>query len=273
MSEIVNPNLSGIPETLLIPLYCRAVESRRPDALVKDERAVELMGRIDYDFSQIRLSSADMLFTVMRVREFGRRTHDLLAAHPNAVVVSIGCGQDTRFGRVAERNGTVEWYDLDLPHVIELRRKLIGGEGARYHLLGCSVLDPAWMDLLGENAKRPCLFLVEGVFTYFREAEVRQVVLGLQERFPGAELVFDALAPLVVWLHSRHPVARKLHTRFWGLKRGQELETWSPGIRLLSDWSYFDRPEPRLGSARLLRFVPLLGRGGSVVHYRLDKPA
>ena len=48
-------------------------------------------------------------------------------------------GLDSRFERVD--NGQVEWYDLDLPEVIELRQKLVGGEGARYHLLKYSVLD------------------------------------------------------------------------------------------------------------------------------------
>ena len=42
MSEIVNPNLSGVPGTLLITLYIRAIESQRPDALLKDEKAEAL---------------------------------------------------------------------------------------------------------------------------------------------------------------------------------------------------------------------------------------
>jgi len=266
----VRIDLSGVPETLLISLYCRAVESQRPDALVKDERAAELVSRIDYDFSRIRFSSADSLFTVMRVREFDRRTQAFLAAHPDGVVVSIGCGLDTRFDRVAERNRTVQWYDLDLPEVIALRRQLLD-ETPRCRFIACSALDTAWMDVVGRGAKGSCLFLAEGVFPYFEGAEVRRLVLNLQGRFPGAELVFDAMTPFMAWLHSRHPAIRKLHTKLWGIKRGQQLETWSPGIHLLDEWFYFDRPEPRLGSTRLMRFVPLLSKGSSIVHYRLGK--
>jgi len=59
-------------------------------------------------------------------------------------VVHIGCGLDSRFDRVD--NGQVEWYDLDIPEVIELRRKLFGDEGERHHLLGCSVLEDAWQE-------------------------------------------------------------------------------------------------------------------------------
>jgi O-methyltransferase involved in polyketide biosynthesis len=286
-------DLTGVPETLLIPLHCRAVESQRPDALVKDERPVELAGRIDHDFSRIKFSSADRLFTVMRVREFDRHTQAFLAAHPEGTVVSIGCGLDSRFDRVDNR--AVEWYDMDLPEVIALRRQLLA-ETPRCRFIACSVLDLAWMDIVtGGNAKRPCLFLAEGVFPYFEEAEVRRLVLALLERFPGAELVFDAMTPFMAWLHSHHPAISKLHTHLWGIKRGQVLETWSPAstpgvastpgaastpgtastpgaaIRLLDEWFYFDRSEPRLGPNRIMRYVPLLNKGNSIVHYRLGE--
>lgn len=261
----VHVDLTGVPETLLIPLYCRAVENQRSDALIQDKRAAELMSRIDFDFSRIKFSAADQLFTIMRVREFDQRARAFVAAHPDGIVVSIGCGLDTRFERVD--NGSVEWYDLDLPEVIALRRQLVA-ETPRCHFVACSVLDFAWMDVVGD-AKRPYLFLAEGVFPYFAEADVRRLVLALQARFPGAEVVFDAMTPFVAWAHSRHPAISKLHTNLWGLRRSQELETWSPGICLLDEWFYFDRPEPRLGAAGLMRFMPLLSRGNGIVQYRL----
>ena len=52
-------------------------------------------------------------------------------------------------------------------HVIELRRKYLGDERERYHLLGCSVLDDAWLDTVSAHRQRPFLFLAEGVFMYF----------------------------------------------------------------------------------------------------------
>ena len=58
----------------------------------------------------------------MRVREFDRMARKFLEEHPGAVVVHIGCGLDTRFKRLEDLQ--VEWYDLDLPDVIALRRQL-----------------------------------------------------------------------------------------------------------------------------------------------------
>ena len=72
------------------------------------------------------LSRLEQLTTILRNIKFERYARVFLASHPDAVVVHIGCGLDSRFERVD--NGRVEWYDLDLPEVIELRRTFIGGE-------------------------------------------------------------------------------------------------------------------------------------------------
>ena len=125
-------DLSGVAETLLITLYIRAMESQRPDALIKDEKAVALVTSMGYDFSrikQIKLDEDDKVALILRKLEFDRYARDFLARNPESVVVHIGCGLDARFERVD--NGTIEWYDLDLPDVIELRRKLLGDEGGR----------------------------------------------------------------------------------------------------------------------------------------------
>ena len=139
MTEAAYQDLSGVAETLLIILAIRAFESQRPDALVKDERAEALVSQMDQDLLRKKLAKIEdysQVATILRSRELDRHAQDFLARHPEAVVVHIGCGLDTRFERVD--NGQVEWYDLDLPDVIALRRKLIGGEGQRYRLLGCS---------------------------------------------------------------------------------------------------------------------------------------
>jgi O-methyltransferase involved in polyketide biosynthesis len=54
MSETLEQALSGVAETLLIPLYNRAMESQRPDAMLKDEKAVALVTQMSYDFDRVR---------------------------------------------------------------------------------------------------------------------------------------------------------------------------------------------------------------------------
>ena len=279
MPETVKLNLSGVAETLLITLYIRALESQRPDALLKDEKAMALVKKIIddelYDFERIKslhLSEANKLVFILRNREFDRYARDFLARHPDAVVVHIGCGLDSRFERVD--NGQVEWYDLDLPHVIDLCRKLNGGEVDRHHLLGCSVLDNAWLEAVSAHRPRPFLFLAEGVFMYFKGAQVKSLVLMLHDRFPGAELVFDAYSPIHVWRHNLQTSTSKFSfPAHWGIWRGQELEGWSDGIRLLDEWGYLDSNEPRLDSIRWLSPIESLARTIRIYHFQLGKAA
>jgi O-methyltransferase involved in polyketide biosynthesis len=198
MSEAPIQDLSGVAETSLAALYWRAMESQRPDALIKDEKAVALVTQMSSVFDRVRQIPMPELLKAMRIvltREFDRSVRDFLSRHSQAVVVHIGCGLDTRFERID--NGQVEWYDLDLPGVIDQRRKFIGDEGGRYHLLSCSVLESAWLEAVKVHSPLPFLFLAETVFVYFTEAQVKSLVLTLRDHFPGAELVFDGwMAPL-----------------------------------------------------------------------------
>jgi O-methyltransferase involved in polyketide biosynthesis len=92
-------------------VYIRAMESQRPDALIKDKKAVALVAQMSDEFArfeQIPMSDAIKVMRNLATREYDRQARDFLARHPDAVVVHIGCGLDSRFERVAERNGRVE---------------------------------------------------------------------------------------------------------------------------------------------------------------------
>jgi O-methyltransferase involved in polyketide biosynthesis len=280
MSETADQTLSGVPETLLIPLYLRALESQRPDAMIKDKKAVALVTQMNLDFSGVRQIRMNELLNVMRImftREFDRYARDFLSRHPQSVVVHIVCGLDSRFERVD--NGLVEWYDLDLPDVIALRRQYLGGGGGRYHLLACSVLDDTWLEVLKVHSQSPFHFLAETVFVYFTKAQVKSLVLTLCNHFPGAELVFDGWKPFEIWLGNRYlsnsPFAGLMQ---WGFWRGQEIEDWGrqitgSGIRLLDEWGFFEQLEPRLDSYRWMAPLFRLVKPMRLFHFRLGDAA
>lgn len=271
MSESPKQKPEDVAETLLITLFIRAKETERSDALIADEKAVALVKSMDYDFSrikQIKMDETDQVTLILRNRAFDRYTQDFLAHSPESTIVHIGCGLDSRFERV--NNGAVQWYDLDLPEVIELRKKYIGDEKDRYHLLAYSALDNAWINKVIAFPGRPFLFMAEGVFMYFTEAQVKSLVFTLQENFPGAELIFDAFTPYLVRMNNLRLSMTKFGARYyWGLKRGKDLEKWGQGIRLIDEWSYFDEPEPRLASVQWMRHVPFLSKVMSIFHYQL----
>jgi len=277
MTDKIPPEaLSTVSEMMLATLYTHALESRRPDALIRDPRAEELVARIDYDFSRFQIDADDQVVPCLRLKQIDRVAQAFLEAHPDGVVVHIGCGLDTRFERVCSAlpdAGQVVWYDLDLPPVIDLRRKLLD-ETDHHKMIAASVLDPAWMEAVDVHPDKPFLLIAEGVLMYFLEVEVRHLVLALRERFPGAELVFDSTWPLTMWLYNLGFRLKHLEARLrWPLRHYDALEAWAPGIQLLEMWDLTSFKEfittRRKELLALLRLFPSLGQMGAILHYRL----
>lgn len=259
-------DLHGIARTLLMPLACRALESVRPDAILHDPRAVEVYTRAggSRDFL-LGVRGHDIFAAAMRVRQFDTIARDFLARQPGALLVDLGCGLDTRFERLDD--GQLHWLGIDLPEVIELRAGLLP-DGERCRAIAGSIFDPSWMDLVAAY-NRPVLFLAEGIFPYFTPDRVRPVLTGLAARFPGSELVFDGLNPLMAWVNNlSSSVLKRTGTRVgWGLKDPADLKDW--GLQLLDRWGYFDKPEARLGLTGLIRHIRPLARATFILHYRL----
>lgn len=270
---MVKLRLSGadtVSETLLIPLWARAVEQDEPEPLVRDQLARVMVDRIDYDWRRIRLSRGDLVQMVVRLREFDRFVGDFLARYPAGTVIHLGCGLDARFQRVD--NGHVRWYDLDLPDVIALRRQLLP-ETDRDRYLACSAFDPGWLDLVGLREGDPALFVAEAVLPYFDQTQVKALVVTLRRRFPGSELVTDTFTPLAVQLDNLHLMFAGAKARLrWAVRDPCDLEDWSPGIRLLESFCYFDDPEPRMGLPSWFGRIPLLSQSTGIHRYQLGDP-
>ena len=265
---ITIPDLQGVARTLLVPLACRAIETIRVDAIIHDPRAVELYNAMGGSRNfLLGMSEHDRLFTVMRMRQFDTFARSFLARNPGGLVVDIGCGLDTRFYRLDD--GTLTWLGVDLPGVIQLRRQWLP-DAQRSTTIAQSMFELSWLDEV-TRLNKPVILLAEGVFPYFSTRDVKPMLMAMAERFPTGELVFDAMAPFVMWLHKSSSVLKRSGAQVhWNAKNPAELEAW--GLRLLERWGYFDKPEPRLGSAaNLMRYIPPLANTAYILHYRFRK--
>lgn len=154
-------------------------------------------------------------------------------------MLHLGCGLDSRYTRVD--NGYVEWYDLDLPDVIDLRRTFYT-ETETYHMIPSSVTELGWIDHIPPRG-RPVLAIAEGLLMYLQEAEVKALICALQAAFPGCELIFDAYSVLTAKSAKQHPSLQKTGAVIhWGIDDAAELEKWADGIRLKEEW-YFSQAE------------------------------
>ncbi len=255
--------LSGIPETLLIALWARANATQETDPIICDEKAVELIGQIDYDFS--RFESSNRLTTLgvaVRTLLLDQGLTNFLQKHPNAVVINFGAGLDTRHSRM--QCDTLDWYEIDLPESIELRRRFFH-ETENYHFIAQSIFDLSWISEI-RTSGRPVIFLAEGLLMYFSEAELKPFFCTLASRFPGAEMLFEMLAPFMVGKSKHHETVKKIDSAAefkWGLKHSRDMESWHHSINIVEEWLYYNYYPKRWGIfgivARLPFFRPLLG--------------
>jgi O-methyltransferase involved in polyketide biosynthesis len=72
------------------------MESQRRDALVRDPKAVELVGRLEVDFSGVQRLMGEQVNYLLRMREFDRLARAFLAEHPAGVIVDLGWGLGAR---------------------------------------------------------------------------------------------------------------------------------------------------------------------------------
>ncbi|MGH3390243.1 MAG: class I SAM-dependent methyltransferase, partial [Actinomadura sp.] len=144
MTDRVKVELGGVPETALWTLYHRAVEARRPDSVIDDPKAVELVDAIDYPFAAFTASPVLSQWQALRARCFDEAVRRFLATHPDGTVVALGEGLETQFWRVD--NGRVRWLTVDLPEIAAVRERLLPADSPRQRILARSALDERWMD-------------------------------------------------------------------------------------------------------------------------------
>jgi len=242
MARIPADRLQGVPETMLPVLYARAYESRRSDGIIHDPVALQWVERIAYDFSRFEDTPITHFGVAVRTEILDELAGAYLQRHPDAVIVNVGAGLDTRCFRL--NNGQRLWVELDLPESLAVRRQLVS-EDARYRLLAYSALDvDHWRAEL--PAGRPLLFIVEGLLMYFSGDEVRNWLSQIAEHFPGAHLLCEVMGVGQAERTHLNDAISKTSAQFrWGIREAAQMADWHPRLRYLTDISIYDRHEDR----------------------------
>jgi O-methyltransferase involved in polyketide biosynthesis len=227
-------------ETMLMTLSGRAIQSRWKNPILRDPWAEEAMRHIDYDLSRQLTGVAswsmwkDIGPTVIATRAatFDLLTTRFLADHPNAVVLQVGCGMDSRVFRI-DPPASVQWFDVDFPDVIDLRRQLFPERGA-YHQIGAPLEDLRWLDEAPRD--RPGLLVAEGVLHYLSETEVKALLNAVVSHFPGGQMIFDICNSMIV-KRAGSNVGGTGATYKWGLDDPQDIKQLEPRLELIKEYS------------------------------------
>ncbi|MGH3913891.1 MAG: class I SAM-dependent methyltransferase [Pseudonocardiaceae bacterium] len=164
-------------------------------------------------------------------------TRQFLTEHPQATVLHLGCGLDTRLHRLDPGPG-VHWFDLDYPDVINLRRGLypsrVGAE-----MIGSSVTDPSWLAHVPGDL--PVLVVAEGLVMYLKEDEGKRLFQRILNHFPSGQFIFDAFSRRGIRMQRFNKAIQAAGTTVsWGIESCTDLESIDPRLRCVTSLSVFD---------------------------------
>ena len=236
---MVAVDLSGVPETMLWPLWSRAAEARRIGGILNDPLSKDLVDRIDYNFiARFGLPTGHLAIRA-RVGDDAIAAH-IAARSGDATIVALGEGLETQLWRL--RKPPARWISVDLPEAIAVRRRLLPAHEAQT-LVARSAFDEEWMDAVGETDAP--FISAAGLFMYFRERDVRKLLTMIIKRFPKAALFFDTIPPatsLAAWRGLRLTPLYRSPPMPWGV-RLRDLPRFVrsiPGWKLVWVKSYGD---------------------------------
>lgn len=236
----VKASLTGVSETALLTLQVRALEAARPDRLIDDPMAIELVKAIDFDFAKFGYAKRQDM--ALRALAFDAATRRYLLTHPKATVVALAEGLQTTFFRLRDAGAgdQFRWLTVDLPPIVELRRQLLP-PSERVRMLGCSALDYSWMDEV--DAGEGVFITAEGLLMYLQPDEAMGLIRECARRFPGGQMMFDLPPKRLHWLMQRGLRTSRRYTVppmpfTLSVAETANLVHTVPGVRAVHDVAY-----------------------------------
>jgi O-methyltransferase involved in polyketide biosynthesis len=262
--------LAPVEQVALLALRFRALDARSATPILGDHLAEQVAEAIGLDLTSPKIPRSVVLVHAVRARTLDRLVRRFIEEHPDAVVVDLGCGLDSRRHRVSPPPGT-DWYDVDLPTVIRLRERFLPDDP---HRVPADVTSSNWLRDVPRN--RPTMVLTDGLMALLTRDEFIGLARTVNDHFASGELVFNAYSRLAM-RNSRRlrrgPLSMPIAGE--GIDDPLEPETWDAQLSLIEELSMSCAPEvsqypPLLRtiahiSARSKRMIRV---GDRVVHYR-----
>lgn len=267
------PKFTPIEDSLWLTLCAKALDYRRPDPILGDQTADEVVRKIGYDCGRFKLSESPIINIAHRSKKMDEVAANFIARHPNAVGLDLGAGLDSRVCRLNPPT-TVDWYDVDFPNVITARRKVIP-ERANVHGIGTDLTDPNWLDAVPND--RPAVIIADGLLAFLTEEDMISLLNRLISHFPSGEIAFNGYTRFAIWAAKKYrgtqSVADLLKSP--GFDDPREPERWNPRLKLAREILLTREPEVARFPTALRLFTQLSAhstawsrKGVTVLQYR-----
>lgn len=262
-------DLRDVSKTMLLTLYARANYSKGEKALFHDAKAEEVVDRLDYDFAAASKDFAMSSGTIARTLVFDELVGGFIVEHPEAIVVNIGSGLDTRFYRID--NGAIGWYNVDLPDAMEVRNEILPPV-QREHNIAASAMDPSWANRVGGG---DMLFVIEGLTMYLEAGDIAQMLSIIRDSFDNALVMMETTSAFWVSKQGVEKSVQETGSKFtWGCDSFEDLGELAKGFVKVADDDILRGMEQLYPAYRLIDWIPFVKKAAEkILVFRKDENA
>lgn len=275
--SIAVPAFPPVEDSLFLTLCGRALDARSPHPILGDLTADQIVRRLDYDFSRQPHAKTGMRDIALRAKKIDEIVARFIGQHPDPVVLDLGAGLDSRIVRISP-TATVDWYDIDFPAVIELRRQVLSDH--RAHPIGADLTEPDW--LAEVPTARPAVIVADGLLAFVAEDAFIGLLRRLIDHFPYGEIAFNGYTRFHVWALTHYGPTKSIAGAVLnpGFDDPHQPEQWDARLKLIEEILLTRAPEVsdypaalRVWTRIAAHSVALSRRGTTVLRYAFGQPA
>ncbi len=269
--------MDGVNKTLYIPLYGKAKVSKK-NIILKDPTAEHIWAQQSFPLKGKSKSKWLAYYMGMRAWVFDEWLREMMRKYPEATVLHIGCGMDSRIHRVGGAycansvnqqeglNSDVsesaiakrKWYDIDFADVIKERKKYYK-ETDTYHMIASDARNIAY---LSEMSGMEAIVVLEGISMYLKPEELEKLMADLSKHFTSIHILMDCYTTKAAKVSKyKNPINDVGITLVYGLDEPTKLSENVRGMSKESDAFKFIKehnmtPEEKINELKgLERFI------------------
>ena len=212
--------MNSVNKTLYIPLYGKSFVSKK-GLFLDDKKAEEIWDAEGFELKGKSKSKWLAYYMGVRSAVFDEWVKMQLVATPDAAVIHIGCGMDSRVIRVGTDNH--KWYDVDFSEVIEEKKRYFA-ETNDYKMIAGDARSCGWLTAIPEN--KSAIVVMEGVSMYLTVEEMQSLTGSLCAHFESLTLLVDCYTSFAAKMSKhRNPIKDVGVTEVYGIDDPQAYQS------------------------------------------------
>lgn len=211
--------MNNVNKTMYIPLYGKSYVSKK-GLFLEDKKAEEIWQAEGFTLKGKAKSKWLAYYMGIRAAVFDEWTKEKMRQFPDAVILHLGCGMDSRAERIGDT--THLWYDVDFQEVIEERKRYFT-PSTTYQMLSADVRHGGWLNDIPKV--KNAIIVMEGITMYLTNAQLKDILCAISAHFDSVAVLMDCYTPTAAKFSKyKNPVRGVGVKQVYGIGNPQDVE-------------------------------------------------